>query len=106
MLFKLTCWTIHSSHPFLLWDARLQVDKQPKHQCIDPMIDTHAIINPKSKMSIHLGEILSCFKTRALTKGEIDNWEDHGVMLFTPDATRWDPNDEIFATEEDAFLPN
>ena len=82
------------------------MDETSKRQSADPTMDTHAFFDPRSKMRIHLrlGGIFSCFKTRELTQSEQDKWQDHEVVFLTTDANSWDPNDETFATEEDAFL--
>ena len=37
-------------------------------------------------------------------QNEQDNWQEHEVVFLTPDADSWDPNDESFAREEDAYL--
>ena len=68
---------------FLLREAGLHVDEQPKRQNPDTTVDTHAIFDPKSKIQIHLrlGGIFSCFKTRALTKNETDHWEAHELVF-------------------------
>ena len=92
--------------PFLLREAGLQVRETPKSQLEAPTIDDHAIYDPESFMRIHLklSGIFSCFPTRALTRGEVETWDEYPIVYLTPDAPSWDPLSSRFADAEDATL--
>ena len=68
--------------PFLLREAGLQVRETPKSQLEAPTIDDHAIYDPESFMRIHLklSGIFSCFPTRALTRGEVETWDEYPIV--------------------------
>ncbi len=59
--------------PFLIRETGLHVDKTPKHQVANPMVDNHVIVDPETGMRIHLSlnGIFSSFPTCALTLKEI-----------------------------------
>ena len=92
--------------PFMMREAGLRVNEEPKRQAETPTIDHHAIFDEKTGLRIHLqlNGIFSYFPTRALTQQEIEHWEEYEVINLTPDADSWDPHDETFAREEEGYV--
>lgn len=92
--------------PFLMREALLRVNEEPKHQASFPTIEHHSIFDPETKLRIHLKlhGIFSYFLTRPLTIPEQLNWEEHPVVYLTPDAPSWDPYSEHFAEEEERYI--
>ncbi len=78
---------------FLLREAGLFVDKTPKHQVANPLVDNHVIVDSETGMRIHLSlnGIFSSFPTRALTLKEIEDWNTYPIVFITPDSIAWDP---------------
>ena len=62
-----------------------------------PSVEHHSIYDDESKLRIHLQlkGIFSYFDTRALTKKEMENWEDHDVIFLTPDSATWNPHSDL-----------
>jgi hypothetical protein len=69
--------------PFLIREAGLLLDENPKHQTPYPTIDNHSIRDQRSGLRIHLqlNGIFSYFKTWPLTLEEQENWENYQVVM-------------------------
>ena len=74
--------------PFLMREAGLLVDEEPKCQAPQPTIENHSIFDEGTGLRIHLklNGIFSYFPTRAPTDAEVENWEDYEVIWLTPDS--------------------
>ena len=86
--------------PFILREAGIQVKDIPKIHVPNPTPDDHTIIIPHAKLRIplHLNGIFSYFTCRKPTPGELHEFSD-AVYLLTPPG-EWNPNTEVFATNE------
>ncbi len=92
--------------PFLVREAGLFLDENPKHQAVAPTINNHLIYDSRMGMRIHLQlqGIFSVFPTRPLSLEELKNWESYPVIFITPDGDSWNPHSTHYAEEEAAMI--
>jgi hypothetical protein len=93
--------------PFILREAGLIVNDVPRIHCGEELNDeSHCIIDRSTGMKIRmfLRGIFSGFDSRELSQTEIDNCDDYELVMLTPDASQWDPYDEVYADNEQRYL--
>ena len=93
--------------PFILREAGLIVNDVPRIHCGEELNDeSHCIIDRSTGMKIRmfLRGIFSGFDSRELSQAEIDNCDDYELVMLTPDASQWDPYDEVYADNEQRYL--
>ena len=68
--------------PFLMREAGLRVNEEPKCQAYHPTIESHSIYDEETRLRIHLklNGTFSYFPTRAPTASEVETWEDFEVV--------------------------
>jgi hypothetical protein len=92
--------------PFLAREAQLFLDKIPKFQATDLLLDNHTIFDNELGLQMHLqlnGTFLY-FPTRLLTLEEQETWDDFPVVYLTPDSDNWDPQTTHFSEAGAAML--
>lgn len=96
--------TNHLIAPFILREAGIHVNDRPKIHAGTPTLDDHSILFPAHNLRIPLSlhGIFSFFTTSKPTLQDLRR-DDVEVVALTPDGF-WNPNDESYALNEDAFL--
>ena len=92
--------------PFLLREAGLIVNEEPKCQASDPTVEHHTIFDPMCNLRIHLqlNGIFLYFPSRPLTLQEMTDWESYDVIFLTPDSDRWTPHTTHFSDVEKLYV--
>ena len=94
--------------PFILREAGLVVKGSPRIHVKEVTLETHSIMDRESDLRIllQLDDIFSYFPTRALNKDEMGDPGQYETVVLSPDAETWDPYDESYALNDDAYLNN
>ena len=84
---------------FVLREAGLEFNDNPKIQVKDPTIHDHSIYFPSSdvRITLSLNDILSYFPFQASTRIELD---ESDVLAMTPDGHSWDPHCSEYSDNE------
>ena len=89
--------------PFILREARLEVNETPKIHMQEPTVKGHSIFFPENSLRIplQLWGIFSFFHSRIPTLDEINDAEK---LFLTPDSSSWNPYSDHFAMNEESML--
>ena len=94
--------------PFVMREAGVKAHEVPRIHCGDEVDkNSHSIIvagEPDLRIPLRLRGIFSYFPTRALHEKEIESCDDYETICLTPEGKEWDPNDHMWAQEEDKYV--
>ena len=94
--------------PFIAREAGLIVNDVPRIHCGGDLTqESHCIISKGEvdlRIPLRLKGVFSYFETRKLTPTEIEECDQMQALCLTPDSKAWEPNDEVWAEEEEKYL--
>ena len=92
--------------PFILDEAGLEVDTQPKIHSKNLSVDSHSIFGTATEIRIplNLRGVFSSFNSKSLNSEEIHDCKSYDTIDLTPDCSSWNPTNTSWDDQKDSLL--